>query len=123
MFISALKSTRFAYNFFIFVNILFVKSAEVWIRQIFWRQNFLAYGIRCQICIIIIKIILWGAYIIPIYLFIYMFFNTQKLQQYVTCTWLLYGLYYLQCVEGLPVSCTGGQVILRANFSRLSNVT
>ena len=29
MFISALKSTGFAYNFLIFVNILFVKSAEV----------------------------------------------------------------------------------------------
>ena len=38
MFISALKSTGFAYNFFIFVNILFVNSAEVWTRQIFWRR-------------------------------------------------------------------------------------
>ena len=29
MFISAFKSTGFVYNFLIFVNILFIKSAEV----------------------------------------------------------------------------------------------
>ena len=52
MFISALKSTGFAYSFFIFVNILLVKSAEVSnhfyiavlaLTKFFYHENFVSY--------------------------------------------------------------------------------